>query len=182
MAISSAAPPPLLATLCADLNAHLPDIVEEWQALIDARLRHGTPTTVVAPEGDLSELTHVVLDAALCADREPAEYERALRALLRVAAHHGATARAKGADREAVFTEYETLREAVWRHVRPMAVTESGVAIVRVDDTLSIAVRASLQGYHRRELEASGRWTAATQGLLDEALARKNATARSRAS
>lgn len=176
MATSLPVPPrPLLATLCADLSAHLPGIVGEWRALIDARARHGTPAAVVDGQDDPSELTRVVLDAALCIDRGSADYERALRTLLRVAGQHGATTRAQGAERDAVFTEYETLREAVWRHVRPLAISESGAAIVQVDDTLSVAIRASLQGYHRAELETSGQWTGAVQNLLDEALARRGA-------
>lgn len=159
-----------MASLCEDLARHVPKIVERWAALVEARAQHGLPSGPLVGE-EPSELTRAVLDAALCAPNDAAAYADALRTVVRLAARHGALSRMRDLDRDALFTEYEVLREAVWRHVRPLAATESAGVIVRVDDTLSIATRASLQGYHRPELEASGRWTSAIEALVQEALA-----------
>ena len=161
--------PGFVASLCEDLGRHVPEIVERWAALVAARARHGLPSGALVGE-ETSALTRAVLDAALCAPNDSAAYADAVRTLVRLAARHGALSRMRSLDRDALFTEYDVLREAVWRHVRPLAVTESAGVIVRVDDMLSIATRASLQGYHRPELEASGRWAGAIEALVQEAL------------
>ena len=91
--------------------------------------------------------------------------------LAETAARH-ATARAgEGADHARVVLEYYLLRNAVWSYFREKAASgpDEERAIMLVDLAISVATRAALLGYHRRELERQHRWGGALKRLVDEA-------------
>lgn len=114
----------------------------------------------------------------------------AWRELVDRAAQHGASRREQGHSEEILFGEYHLLREAIWRHLRryadegtpdatagaatrerrpPGAEAPAIAAVHRVDHGLTIATRASLLGFHRGELVASGRWSERIAELIDSA-------------
>lgn len=83
----------------------------------------------------------------------------------------GESARARGLDAEALMEEYAMLRQAFWRVLREGAhVSESDAeAITRVDAVTTVAIRASLLGHSRPQLEQAQRWSSMREQLLSEA-------------
>jgi hypothetical protein len=96
-----------------------------------------------------------------------------LAAIVRDAATHGEQRRKLGIDEDALLLEYYLLRQLLWEEFQEaFGVEGAEPVILRVDAALSLVTAASIHGYHRKALEAQGRWPAA----LDELAARDDAT------
>lgn len=157
---------PDYSALCGTLSQRVPEIMVEWSALTTEE-----PWFSLPPDERVDSLPRVVLAmvrASLCSPSDSAT----LREHVWAAAEHGATRREQAFPQELVFTEYYLLREAIWRYLQKVApVSEATSAILRLDHAITLATRASIQGYHRRELTRMGRWPAAIDAIAAEAVA-----------
>ena len=95
--------------------------------------------------------------------------EKERTALAWVGVQHGQHRYEIGIAEETLHREYELLRWALWRRLKAQAdTTIASESIIRLDSALSFSHGASLRGYHRRAIEASGDWPAAMERFLDE--------------
>ncbi|ODT02993.1 MAG: hypothetical protein ABS52_11170 [Gemmatimonadetes bacterium SCN 70-22] len=166
------------------LTNDIPSILAEWRQLRLEEPRLALPDAVLLDS--LPELLTGLFAAVSPASGDAAAW----RELVDRAVQHGASRREQGHSEELLFGEYHLLREAIWRHLRryadersrdatagasplahpPPSAEASGLAAIhRVDHGLTIATRASLLGFHRRELVASGRWSERIAELVDSA-------------
>lgn len=67
--------------------------------------------------------------------------------------------------------EYYLLRGAVWRYLRdyPEVYAEVASGILRMESAISLASRAALIGFHRRELGRQGSWPASLERMINGA-------------
>lgn len=115
----------------------------------------------------LPELTVAVADLAL----GRTQGEALCRRVLEVGVSHGEHRLKRGFPESLLFHEHYLLRKAIWRYIREHHQRDAkliGEAIVRIDSALSLAVRASLRGFHRPAFEHLGRWDAAIDDLRNE--------------
>ena len=150
---------PSMKEICESVRGHVPEIVREWEQLVWDSPWMGLPRAHRI--NGLPDLIVGLVEASL---GDPEDLERH-RQKVAAAVEHGVQRRAQGVDEHLVLTEYHLLREAMWRYLRRRygpsdAATE---AIMRIDTAITLATRASLQGYYRDELEAAGRW----EGIVD---------------
>jgi hypothetical protein len=148
--------------LCDDPNVLVPEILAEWQAVAIEE-----PWMALPEHQRFDSLPDVLcglLDAAICQPNAPAAY----RTHVETAAKHGTDRRTQGFPRDLILTEFYLLREAIWRVIRRRYPADAGTAVLRVDNALTIAMRASLLGFHRGQLEAAGQWPAAIDQLVDD--------------
>jgi hypothetical protein len=148
--------------LCEDPNVLVPEILAAWQAVASEE-----PWMTLPDHQRFDSLPDVLrglLDAAICQPNERTVY----RAHVEAAAKHGTDRRTQGFPHDLILTEFYLLREAVWRVVRHRYPTDAGTAILRIDNALTTALRASLLGYHRGPLEGQGHWPAAIDQLVDD--------------
>jgi hypothetical protein len=153
-----------MQTLCEDLKANTPQLLRLWEQALQHEpwilpRQHARPDFV-------PELIAVIADTILCA---PPTRSSVL-ALANVAAAHASRRAMLGVDHSRVVLEYYILRNAVWTYFREGEGGEHGElqAILFLDVAISMATRAALLGYYRRELEAEGRWEGALDRLVDE--------------
>jgi hypothetical protein len=153
------------AGLCGDLNAHVPAILAEWQAV--AREEPWLSLPEEHRFDSIPDLLRELLRAALCG-REAAP--RAYRAMVESAVEHGRQRRGQGFAHDLILSEYYLLREAVRRHLARTRAGGRGAVgdLLRVDAAISVATHASVLGYHRAEIEALGRWPAVIEGVAGE--------------
>ena len=110
-----------------------------------------------------------LVEASLCS---PAD-EEAHRQKVDAAAEHGEHRLRMGVPEDALITEYGLLRYVITRFVREHFPTpEAQKAILRLSTSTTIALAASLWGYHRNELEGRQEWPKALDQLADSWLAR----------
>jgi hypothetical protein len=150
-------PSPRLA-LCDYPNALVPEILAEWQTVAAEE-----PWMALHEHERLDSLPEVVrglLDAALRLPNARAVYLTHV-----AAAKHGTDRRAQGFAHDLILTEYYLLREAIWRVIRRRYPTDAGTAVLRIDNALATATRASLLGFHRDQLESAGHWPGALEQL-----------------
>ncbi len=109
----------------------------------------------------LPKVLATLVAVALCRQNDAS----AVRDHVLAAAEHGRSRREQGFGQDLLLTEYYLLREAIWRFVRTTAGPSAHAtqAILYVDNAISVATRASLQGYHQPELAAMGRWPEALE-------------------
>jgi hypothetical protein len=82
---------------------------------------------------------------------EPRSLERH-RAKVFAAAEHGRQRRKAGFNDDVVFHEYYGIRNALWSIVKPRYSDERGAqAMLRMDTAISVALRASLVGFHEQD-------------------------------
>ena len=149
--------------LCIDLKARLPEIVEE------VKLVAGEAPLDIPADHDVNALPHVVLgliEASICTPVN----ERAHLEKVSAAVEHGETRRNQEYPESILFGEYAVVREALRRIVRRTGAKarRQTEALIRIDMAATVAELASLRGYHRRELEASGRWAGTIERLARE--------------
>ena len=158
-------PPPAsphgIDELCEGLRCRLPQILADWEAIVDEEAGQALPG-----RHRLSELGDVVLRLAHQAAHESADRESRSGALA-TAADHGSALRAHGMPDDIMFTEFTLLRRAIWYHLQGAGAGETRAteAIARIDEAITLTTMAALHGYHRRELESLGRWPAAIHDL-----------------
>ncbi|MGH7662791.1 MAG: hypothetical protein ACRENI_00610 [Gemmatimonadaceae bacterium] len=149
--------------LCGDLRTHVEEILEDWQEATQEE-----PWLSLPREHRIDHLPAVVrglIDVALCGPSS----EAAHRAMVEASAKRGSDRRDQGTQQELVFTEHYLLRKAMQRYLERVAGPErASDALIRIDMAISLATRASLQGYHRRELERMDRWPAVLDLIVSE--------------
>jgi hypothetical protein len=153
-----------MQAICDELKTHTPQLLTLWEEALEQEpwilpRQHARSDFV-------PELIGAIADTILCA---PPSRPSVL-ALAEVAARHATSRAAVGADHSRVVLEYYILRNAVWSYFREgdTGEREELQAILFVDVAISMATRAALLGYYRRELEAEGRWEGALDRLVDE--------------
>lgn len=135
---------PASRRLIAEVGEQIPDILSDWQTLT------GTHPWLQLPErldlDHLPELVHALIDTCIGRDGSPK------RQVVEAGLLHGRHRSKQQYPDHLLFREYHLLREAIWRgmHRRHPHVRETVSAISRIDAAITVATRASLQGYHRR--------------------------------
>jgi hypothetical protein len=85
---------------------------------------------------------------------DPGNVERH-RAKVSAAAEHGRQRRKSGFEDDTIFQEYYGIRNGLWAVVRPRYSGARGAeAMLRMDSAISVALRASLLGYHEDHMPA----------------------------
>jgi len=136
-----------METIANHIIESIDEIVGRWIALqIDE-------PWVRLPMSDLIDHLPAVITALVRASlSEPKSLDKH-RAKVAAAAEHGRQRRRTGFDHEVIFQEYYGIRNALWAVVRPRYSEERGAeAMLRMDSAISIALRASLLGYHEYSL------------------------------
>ena len=83
---------------------------------------------------------------------EPTDLERH-RVKVAAAAEHGRQRRRAGFHDDVIFQEYYGIRNALWSVVKPRyADARASEAMLRMDSAISVALRASLLGFHEDRL------------------------------
>jgi len=134
------------------IRVYVPRIVSEWRPLTE-----GSPWTSLTEAervDHLPPLLRALLRGTLCEPPSDAAREESVRA----AVVHGGDRRRQGFTEEQVLQEYYFLRIAVWSVIRGSETHESALQIARADTMLSVLSLASLQGMHREQIQALGRW------------------------
>lgn len=148
------------ARSCAALRDRIPEIVAEWQHAVD-----GPPWSEVTAEQRVDNLPNFLrnlFDWAVCLDTNSVS----ARAFLEAAAEHGAQRRAIGFDYDVIMRESAVLRRVIWNCAKNTL--DDVHSMVLIDATLTVGLMASLRGYSKRELVASGRWEDSLRQLAKE--------------
>ena len=150
--------------LCDDLRVNTTRMVEYWERAVAAE-PWILPRQLAKPDF-VPDLVAAIAEATVCLPPTRAS----VLALAETAARHAAGRAAEGADHARVVIEYYFLRNAIWAYFgeRQRDAGEDLQAIVYVDIAVSVATRAALLGYYRREFEAQGEWPEALDRLVDE--------------
>jgi hypothetical protein len=154
-----------MSRLCDDLRANTPRIVALWERAVEQE-PWILPRQLARPDF-VPDLVAAIAAAVVCV---PPTRPSVL-ALAEAAARHAAGRAAAGAEHARVVLEYYFLRNAIWAYFgerRPGSAEEELRAILYVDVAVSVATRAALLGYYRREFESRGAWPAALDRLVDE--------------
>ena len=152
-----------MQTAARYLLAHIDDVLAEWNALWIEE------PWICLPErerlDDLPRLITTVVEAALL---EPHEIERH-RAMVAAAAEHGRQRRSAGLEEDVIFQEAYGLRNAIACIVRRvLADQRMEQAMLRIDSALTVALQASLLGFHEAGLPAGRDWTGQLEALARE--------------
>lgn len=150
---------PTLSTTAA-LEARLPEVLIEWQALMSTE-----PWMMLPEEHRVDNLLGVLQKLLQLTERHD---EPRVEALIGEACTHGLHRREMEWPDRLLFVEYQLLRDALWNVMKRVTLSadERLHLIQRIDLGITFAVRASLAAYHRPELEKSGRWPAAVQAMV----------------
>jgi len=149
--------------ICDALKAHIPEILQEWRHITDEE-----PWSSL-PEGhrldNLPQVAIGLFEASICDPADAQLHAEKVEAAVR----HGEQRRAHGLPETVLLSEYYLLREAIWRYLkRNFPAADAGEAVLRIDNSIMLATRATLLGYHRQELEAQGRWPSPVETLVRE--------------
>lgn len=143
-----------LAAVHAPLRHGLPEIMAEWTAIAAEEPWLALPTQYRTDS--LPEVLGSVIDATF----GDGDHDGLAHSLVGAAARHGESRREQAFDSDLLFREYYFLRHAVARYLcRTVDSPRCHDLLLDVDYVLTIAQRGSLYGYHRAELEKSGRWS-----------------------
>jgi hypothetical protein len=112
---------------------------------------------VQLPSPDVVDhLPAVITNMVRASLSEPSNLDRH-RDKVHAAAEHGRQRRKAGFDDEVIFQEYYGIRNALWTLIRPRYPdTRAAEAMLRMDTAISVALRASLVGFHEESLLQSG--------------------------
>lgn len=135
------------------LLAELDEIMADWDRSTDALPWSGLEASV--RQNNLSGVITRVIDCAMSS----ASREERVEALIDASCSHGDCRRRQGVDVQSLFTEYDHVRTATWKHLKNLVDAPTSYdAIFVIDGLLSIASRGTVLGYHREEMEANGLW------------------------
>lgn len=141
------------ATLYPLLLGEIGDIMAEWDRKTDE-----LPWSGLEASERQNNLVSVITRVIDCAMSSASRGER-VDALIQAASNHGGARRTQGVEVESLFTEYDRLRAATWRHLKELVGPPTSLdAIFVIDGLLSVASRATALGYHREEMQLSGLW------------------------
>ena len=103
----------------------------------------------------VDHLPAVITNLVRASLSDPTNLERH-RDKVRAAAEHGRQRRRAGFEDEIVFQEYYGIRNALWSIVRPRySDSRAAEAMLRMDSAISVALRASLVGFHEDRLSGA---------------------------
>ena len=135
------------------LLAEVDEIMADWNRSTEKLPWSGLEASV--KQNNLSGVITRVIDCAM----SPASREQRVEALIDAACSHGDCRRGQGVDVQSLFSEYDHVRTATWRHLKNLADAPTSYdAIFVIDGLLSVATRGTVLGYHRKEMEANGLW------------------------
>jgi hypothetical protein len=144
------------------LLAEVDEIMADWDRSTEELPWSGLEASV--KQNNLSGVITRVIDCAMSA----ASKEERVEALIDAACSHGDCRRRQGVDVQSLFTEYDHIRTATWKHLKDLADSPTSYdAIFVIDGLLSIASRGTVLGFHRAEMEANGLWTKHRDELKD---------------
>lgn len=154
-----------METLCLRLRGDVPDIIEEWDELA----RHASWLGIPREHriDSLPDVLERLLSIIPCTLRDLEERHRAM---VLVAAEHGALRREQRCSESVLSSEHALLRRIVSQRIN----ASGGVAdiclstVLRFDITLGVATNAALLGFHRPEFSALGTWPAVLDPLTDD--------------
>jgi hypothetical protein len=166
-----------MQTLCEDLRTNVSEIVCTWQELLQKQ-----PWFLHPKDSRNDTLPLVVIElvnAALC---ESASEEAHRRKVL-AAAELGWLRRESDLPEHVMFTEFHVLRQAIWYYLdRKHGPSEQvSQAIFRIDAAITLAINASLWGYHRAEIEGLGKWDEGIHRIIQSSPFLQRARRRGRA-
>lgn len=154
--------------ICNEVKDHVPEILRDREALTRDQPWLALPTD--ARLDHIPQLVEALVDACVCAETDRATREHAVR----TAMEHGVQRRDHGFEDDLLFREYHLLREAIWRGMQKRRRKDHAAfdAIARIDAGITVATRASLEGFHGRAddeelvrgLVAMGPWPAPEAG------------------
>ena len=150
-----------METIRRDIHEHIAEVMVEWQEITRAE-----PWLSLPDEHRTDSLPSVALalaDVALSGAPGSDDDEE----LVVAGVKHGRARFEQRFPQALLFTEYHLLRTALWRYLRARHANAAD-AMIRIDAAITIATSASLLGFHRDELEASGKWPGVVQALIDE--------------
>lgn len=153
------------AMLAERMEAATAEIVSLWQQAADEE------PWILLPDHDRIDFLPAVIERVAAAALGPVSDRTCLRSLIAAGAKHGDDRRRQGITDTVLLGETHLLRRAIWSWIRGQELepAEETTAIMRLDVMMSLAMRASLLGYHREQLDARGKWPAALERLVDEA-------------
>ncbi len=142
------------------LLAEMDEIMADWDRSTDSlpwSALHASER-----QNDLAGVITRVIDCAMSA----APREERVDALIAAACGHGQFRRRQSVDVHSIFTEYDVVRTATWRHLKTLVGAPTSYdAIFVIDGLLSVATRGTVLGFHRKEMEANGLWEKHLQEL-----------------
>ena len=142
------------------LLADIGSIMDEWDRKTDE-----LPWSALEDDERQNNLSAVVTRVIDCAMSDEARDVR-VEALIDSACEHGQSRRKQGVDVPSLFTEYDVVRTATWKHLKTLASPPTSyTAIFVIDGLLSVASRGTVLGYHRSEMEANGLWASQREEL-----------------
>lgn len=135
------------------LLAELEEIMEEWDRSTDE-----LPWSQLEQADRQNNLAGVITRVIDCA-MSPASREDRVNALIDAACSHGECRRKQSVGVDSLFTEYDHVRAATWKHLKLLTTSPTTYdAIFVIDGLLSVASRGTVLGFHRGEMEANGLW------------------------
>jgi hypothetical protein len=144
------------------LLAELDEIMADWDRSTDA-----LPWSELEQSDRQNNLSGVITRVIDCA-MSPASRDERVEALIDAACTHGECRRKQGVDVQSLFSEYDHVRTATWKHLKDLVEPPTSYdAIFVIDGLLSIASRGTVLGYHRQEMEETGLWTKQRNELKD---------------
>ena len=142
------------------LLAEIGSIMAEWDRKTDE-----LPWSQLEEDERRNNLSSVVTRVIDCAMSEESRDVR-VNALIDSACAHGESRRKQGVDVPSLFTEYDVVRNATWKHLKTISTPPTSYnAIFVIDGLLSVASRGTVLGFHRKEMEANGLWDSQREEL-----------------
>jgi hypothetical protein len=149
--------------LTEDAQLIADQIMTDWEIVGQLEPWHRIPPNL--DQDHLPEMITAIADAALRTFFDHAER----RDLAWVAARHGEHRASQGVSEEVLSREYQLLRWALWRRLKPKgSPAEASEAIIRIDSALTLAHGASLRGFHRPAIEQTGDWKKVMAEYIDQ--------------
>lgn len=135
------------------LLAELDEIMADWDRSTDALPWSGLEAS--DRQNNLAGVITRVIDGAMSSATRTERVD----ALIDSACSHGECRRKQGVDVQSLFSEYDHVRTATWKHLKELVEPPTSYdAIFVIDGLLSIASRGTVLGYHRQEMESTGLW------------------------
>lgn len=154
-----------MQALAEAIRDHAREIIDRW----DEENRKVQPYLRLRTRDDrLNHLVELITDLAFASLAESSTRDIQQK-VLKSAARHGATRREQGFTPEDILKEFYLVRYALWAFIQERVPDANAAieAISHIDRATSVTSRASLLGFHQRELEGKGLWPKVINDLLD---------------
>lgn len=137
------------------------EIVTIWDAAAKHLLELDLPRS--QRRDSLADVVRALAEAALIEPKDPGTRDR----LVRVSLLHGQHRRVQGVTEPVLLDEIRMLRQAIatFFHEQHPSVRAWEV-LTKLDPVITTCALASLRGYHREELERTGKWSEVVARLV----------------